>query len=365
MIKIGEFAKLCGVDAQTLRYYDKIGVLCADYVDESSGYRYYKEEKLQGFQLILDLKNLNFSLDEIKRFFLASPEQQKAFYFQKKRALEQNIQANEEKIRRINGYFDGKKSALSFLDFPFEDDPGVIGKWEFCGVLPLGSSFSSEDELQKKNVLLKTIYFLPGGGHVWNYFWTKGILYRLLSNGKCVPQKYSVLLLEGKRYLLLEAVDEEFEQNKRYVYRQMDCCAYTEEQTYTYKDNVDLPFVPDRAVLGIWEAFDLIESPCAFSETPTKKDSARFFIKEIAFFERGVCYKLLKSTGEGQRKICAYTSGMVLDREMRFAERYEIHTKNGEDYLILEHKSGDYAYLGKVFCYYVFKRKNDLEKEKV
>lgn len=357
MIKIGEFAKLCGVDAQTLRYYDKIGVLCADHIDESSGYRYYKKEKLERLQLILDLKELNFSLDEIKRFFLASPEEQKALCFQKKRALEQNIQASEEKIQRINSYFDTEKSALAFLDLPFEDDPDVIGKWEFCGVLPLNSIFSSENELQKKEVLLKTIYFLPGGGHVWNYFWTKGILYRLRSNGKCVSQRYSVCLLGEKRYLLLEALDGELEQNKQYVYRQIDCCTYTEEETYIYKDHVDLPFVPDRAVLGIWEAFDLVESPCAVSESPTVKDDARFFVKKIAFFERGVCYKLLKNTGEGQRKICAYTSGMVLDREMHFAERYEICTKNGEDYLILEHKSGDYAYLGKVFCYYVFKRK--------
>ena len=30
MLKIGEFAKLCGVSVQTLRYYDEVGVLCAE-----------------------------------------------------------------------------------------------------------------------------------------------------------------------------------------------------------------------------------------------------------------------------------------------------------------------------------------------
>lgn len=44
MIKIGELAKICRVSVQTLRYYDKIGLLCADRVDTDSGYRYYAPE---------------------------------------------------------------------------------------------------------------------------------------------------------------------------------------------------------------------------------------------------------------------------------------------------------------------------------
>ena len=40
------------------------------------------------------------------------------------------------------------------------------------------------------------------------------------------------------------------------------------------------------------------------------------------------------------------------------AEHYEIQIQNGADYLILEHKSGDYSYLGKIYSYYVFRRKS-------
>ena len=41
MITIQGFAKLCGCNAQTLRYYDRIGLLAPARVDEWTGYRYY------------------------------------------------------------------------------------------------------------------------------------------------------------------------------------------------------------------------------------------------------------------------------------------------------------------------------------
>ena len=45
MLKINEFAKLCGVTVHTLRYYDKCSILCPRETDPSSGYRYYHPEQ--------------------------------------------------------------------------------------------------------------------------------------------------------------------------------------------------------------------------------------------------------------------------------------------------------------------------------
>ena len=66
MLKIGEFARICRVSTQTLRYYDAEGVLCADHIDPESGYRYYAPEKLETFRQIQTYKDAGFSLDEIK-----------------------------------------------------------------------------------------------------------------------------------------------------------------------------------------------------------------------------------------------------------------------------------------------------------
>ena len=84
MLKIGEFAKVCGASVQTLRYYDKIGVLCADHIDPDSGYRYYHPDKIKTFALIEQLKKLEFSLDEIKQFLACTPAQQCRIYSVKK-----------------------------------------------------------------------------------------------------------------------------------------------------------------------------------------------------------------------------------------------------------------------------------------
>lgn len=41
LYSIGETARLLGVTTQTLRFYDKCGLLQPRHVDESTGYRYY------------------------------------------------------------------------------------------------------------------------------------------------------------------------------------------------------------------------------------------------------------------------------------------------------------------------------------
>lgn len=41
---IKEFAKLCGCNPQTLRYYDRVGLLKPVRVDRYSDYRFYDEE---------------------------------------------------------------------------------------------------------------------------------------------------------------------------------------------------------------------------------------------------------------------------------------------------------------------------------
>ncbi|MGX8832923.1 MerR family transcriptional regulator [Amedibacillus sp. YH-ame6] len=61
----GQFAKLANVSERTIRYYDKEGLLKPSFIMEN-GYRKYSEEDLIKLQRILSLKQLGFSLDEIR-----------------------------------------------------------------------------------------------------------------------------------------------------------------------------------------------------------------------------------------------------------------------------------------------------------
>lgn len=67
LYKIGEFSKLTDVPVKTLRYYDEINLFKPREIDLFSGYRYYSEEQQEDLKLILTLKEVGFSLEEIKK----------------------------------------------------------------------------------------------------------------------------------------------------------------------------------------------------------------------------------------------------------------------------------------------------------
>ena len=63
---IKEFARLCGCNPQTLRYYDHVDLLKPVKVDPWTGYRYYDEEHALAFVKIKNLQKAGFTIDEIK-----------------------------------------------------------------------------------------------------------------------------------------------------------------------------------------------------------------------------------------------------------------------------------------------------------
>ena len=65
-MKVSEVAKLTGVSVRTLHYYDEIGLLKPAVVAQN-GYRLYSDGNLQQLQQILFFRELDFSLQEIKR----------------------------------------------------------------------------------------------------------------------------------------------------------------------------------------------------------------------------------------------------------------------------------------------------------
>ena len=56
MLKIGEFAWLSQVTVETLRHYDRIGLLKPDHLDPFTGYRYYSLDQLARLNRILALR---------------------------------------------------------------------------------------------------------------------------------------------------------------------------------------------------------------------------------------------------------------------------------------------------------------------
>lgn len=63
---IGEMARINNVSTQTLRLYDKMGLLCPECINDETGYRYYSIKQSAKLDMIQYMKALGMSLCEIK-----------------------------------------------------------------------------------------------------------------------------------------------------------------------------------------------------------------------------------------------------------------------------------------------------------
>ncbi|MBP3618769.1 MAG: DUF4298 domain-containing protein [Lachnospiraceae bacterium] len=96
---IGEFGRISGVSAKTIRFYDEKGLLKPVGYSEA-GYRYYDESSFVTLQRILLLRYLGMSLEQIKEIVRDSTlsledslQEQKKLLYEKKRHLDRVIDA--------------------------------------------------------------------------------------------------------------------------------------------------------------------------------------------------------------------------------------------------------------------------------
>ena len=366
MIKIGDLAKICNVSTQTLRYYDFEGVLKADAVDSSSGYRYYSIDAVEKYKQILFYKNLGFSLDEIKQIQSATGEQLREILRVKKESVSQSIDNLKNQMKTIDQLCsdDTKKPALSeILLLPFENDSQVIGKWQLCGKL-IDESDLSYLEDAGFDIADKEIIFMPGGAFAWKYFWTKGMLYRISPKYKfAIPNPYRILEQNGMRYMLVQFMSDDCidngEDTVMLLYRQIDNVAYTEHQIRPNIDKTDFPFIDDEAVHGEWMATDYVPKLSDFNPDLKYSDDADIYIADIKFLPRGICMRTVRSSSGNINYLLRYTKGVVLNDKEMTAESYQIKVINDKDFLFVQHKSGDYFYGGMTPHWYVFERKDN------
>jgi Hg(II)-responsive transcriptional regulator len=99
-LRIGEVAARAGVNVQTLRYYERRGLL-SEPRRAPSGYRLYSAETIRILWFIKRAQELGFSLEEIDR--LLKLRDDRVTSCEDVQALaQQKIEAVEEKIRRLS-----------------------------------------------------------------------------------------------------------------------------------------------------------------------------------------------------------------------------------------------------------------------
>lgn len=111
MMTIKAFAELCGCTAQTLRYYDRIGLLTPAQVDKWTGYRYYERRQALDFVKIRSLQLADFTISEIEALLTAPEETVYAAFGAKIAQQEEKL----ERIREIRRSYLREKNAMEKL----------------------------------------------------------------------------------------------------------------------------------------------------------------------------------------------------------------------------------------------------------
>lgn len=100
--KIGLFSKMNRVTIKALRHYDEIGLLKPAAIEKFTGYRYYTSEQLPLLHQILALREMGFTLDEIKKVQGGTPE--KDLLMQKRLELLKRIAQDTLRLSQVESY---------------------------------------------------------------------------------------------------------------------------------------------------------------------------------------------------------------------------------------------------------------------
>ncbi len=124
ILTISEFASLRGITAETLRHYDRIGLLKPAFIDSSTGYRYYSILQYEQLSTILELRQMGMSLSEIRNFFEdRNPHSALELLTERKLVLQAEIQ----KLRQLETAVSSKISHLEdILSRRASDPPRLV-----------------------------------------------------------------------------------------------------------------------------------------------------------------------------------------------------------------------------------------------
>ena len=146
---VGETAKIVGMTAETLRHYDRIGLVPPCRTDQWTGYRYYSEQEIVRLKTIQALRRMEFSLDEIRKVLEYDSIEKIIDFLQKaeKNADRKIAELQDAKVRilRAKQFYESKKDetpqtpALFIRDIPQRvillsdqwNEPTVGNLWDY------------------------------------------------------------------------------------------------------------------------------------------------------------------------------------------------------------------------------------------
>jgi DNA-binding transcriptional MerR regulator len=145
---IGEFSKVSGLSIKALRFYHEKGILIPTHVDEASGYRLYDDSKIDRARVIMHLREMQFSIEDIAEIFRECDDEADVLDYleRQKKMLQKRIGQDREVVRSLSQIVEREKIARLYLErsrFSIEEKafPQMLvagirmkGKYSDCGI---------------------------------------------------------------------------------------------------------------------------------------------------------------------------------------------------------------------------------------
>src|SRR5690625_384323 len=108
LMLIGRFASRTRLSHKALRLYDSVGLLSPAFIDENSGYRYYREEQVEQARLITLLRQLEMPLDRIREVLALDGSQRFIAISAYWEGQEAQFRRKRSLIRFLESFLEGK-----------------------------------------------------------------------------------------------------------------------------------------------------------------------------------------------------------------------------------------------------------------
>ncbi len=366
MYKIGELSKLCKIPVKTLRFYDAEGILTPDDIDDFTGYRYYSAKKLSDCYRILMLKELGFSLAEIKDWITRPNEQLEPLIAAKEQELCEQIQQAEQRLtllRRLQRTIKEDETMFDIVVRPSEpmrvlyDRRIVRDKGEADTVIAALHNAIPKDKRGLRTVMID--YEMEYVTENMDTGFGVEITGAVLSNA--YPTKTinadtdtaSLVCTESEHDEAVRALHRYTEEHNYQIVGPLMTVLYedgTEEVKLpvvklgefdeSYNESLAVPFENDDAVIGRWESVDALYCREMFHPQKRKIANAQLPVKELYFLPNGEWYWCF-----------GWTKGYLLSDSgyphRKSRHRYTIRSIDGETYMFVEFKAHNYFEGGK------------------
>jgi len=114
---IGEFSQVTGLSVKTLRFYHEKGILIPSAVDSGTGYRWYDESKVEKARVIMRLRAMEFSIEDIAAVLGECTDEGDILNYleRQKNVLQQRMREDRDVVRSLSEIIANEKAAKALL----------------------------------------------------------------------------------------------------------------------------------------------------------------------------------------------------------------------------------------------------------